>query len=87
MKIWWSRMKGTHVCKLTRLTKAGVDARRLARAKPMNAGNRFGIWVGGYGKAAENMNTHGSKELKSKNTMLYQNNANHTKHKLKKTNM
>jgi hypothetical protein len=38
----------------------------------MNAGGRFGIWVGGCGKAVENTNTHRSKELKSKNTMLYQ---------------
>jgi hypothetical protein len=31
----------------------------------MNAGNQFGIWVGGCGKAAENKNMHGSKELKT----------------------
>jgi hypothetical protein len=38
----------------------------------MNAGNQFGIWFGGCGKAVENTNTHRSKELKTKNTMLYQ---------------
>jgi hypothetical protein len=32
MKVWWSRMKGTEVCKLTSLAKVGVHARRLARA-------------------------------------------------------
>jgi hypothetical protein len=38
----------------------------------MNAGNRFGIWVGGCGKAVGNMNMHGSKELKTKKMTLYQ---------------
>jgi hypothetical protein len=31
----------------------------------MNAGDRFGIWVGGCGKAMENTNMHGSKELET----------------------
>jgi hypothetical protein len=36
----------------------------VSLGKPMNAGNQFGIWVGGCGKAAENTNTRGSKDLK-----------------------
>jgi hypothetical protein len=42
----------------------------------MNAGNRFGIWVSVCGKAVKNTNTHGSKELKTRNTMLYQQQCN-----------
>jgi hypothetical protein len=38
----------------------------------MNAGNQFGIWVGGCGKAAGNTNAHGSKELETENMTLYQ---------------
>jgi hypothetical protein len=38
----------------------------------MNARNQIGIWVDGCGKAAKNMNMHGSKELKTSIMMLYQ---------------